>query len=470
MAIDRMHVLLATISGRFHLNVLANRKVVAAVEASLAVHGKMEEREMPLKAKFVFWLVILLALYRDRSVPNVFATLVETCRALAAGLSRKAVTDGGLARARLRLGPQPVKTFFERLADNAKSEPWFHGLCPRALDGVRMTMPDTEKNRARFPLQKTGRGRAAWPQMLAVCLLDIRTRRIAAAVFDDIHADERGLGRTLWQQVDENDLLIEDKGFFKAEDLWRLDRAGRHFVCKLPATAKPKLLQVYGPGDCLVKLQGRRRREAGEAPDAFRGRRSQTKKFNLVVRMIVYRSNGVEHRIVTNVFNRAIAPEDFAQVYHWRWDAEIAYDELKIHLMTVRHGTAKTVFRSQSPDLVEQEFWAMLAAYNLVRGLMAEAAEAHGTNPLEFSFTDTLAVIEDGLVRIQQAAPRDLPRLHRRLLRDIAECRLDRPRRRRQWPRVVKSKMSNFRVKGTHHQESRLAIAVELPRLQRTAS
>ena len=93
MAIDRMHVLLATISGRFHLDVLANRKVVAAVEASLAVHGKMEEREMPLKAKFVFWLVILLALYRERSVPNIFGTLVETCRALAAGLSRQAITS-----------------------------------------------------------------------------------------------------------------------------------------------------------------------------------------------------------------------------------------------------------------------------------------------------------------------------------------------------------------------------------------
>ena len=183
-----------------------------------------------------------------------------------------------------------------------------------------------------------------------------------------------------------------------------------------------------------------------------------------------YKINGVEHRIVTNAFDREIAPEDFAKIYHWRWDAEIAYDELKVHLMTVHHGKAKTVFRSKSPALVEQEFWAMLGAYNLVRGLMAEAGREQGIDPLEISFTASLAVIEDSLIAIQQAPDAALPRLHRRLLRDIAECRIDRPRRPRQWPRVVKVKMSNYRVKQEHHHESTLAFEVELSAPERLAS
>lgn len=469
MAIDRMHSLLAEISEHFHLDVLANPDVVDAAEASLAAHGKLGEREMPLKSPLVFWLVIMLVLRRNLSVPNTFGALVGACRDLAGGLSRKAVTDGGLAKARQRLGPAPFETFFLKQSE-AYRAPWFHGLRPVAADGVRLTMPDTQANRARFPLQKTGRGKAAWPQMLAVCLLDIADRRIVGASFDDIHTGERALGRRLWPHIDENDLLIEDKGFFKKEDLWRLDKAGHKFACKLPGKPKYKVLHEYGPGDYLVEMRGRRPCEKGEVPEHRRGPRGSTKRFKLVVRLIAYKVGGAEHRLVTNVFDREIAPEEFAKIYHWRWDAEIAYDELKVHLMTVQHGKAKTVFRSKSPALVEQEFWAMLGTYNLVRGLMADAGRTHGIDALEISFTASLAVITDSLTLIQRAADAELPRLHRRLLRDLAECRLDRPRRPRQWPRVVKSKMSNYRVKQECHHETALAFEVNLSTPERLAS
>ena len=99
MAIDRMHALLANISENFHLDVLASKTVVSAVDSSLNVHGKLHCRKMPLKPHIVFWLVILLALRRDRSIHNVFALLIEATRSLARGVSRDAVTDGGLAKA-----------------------------------------------------------------------------------------------------------------------------------------------------------------------------------------------------------------------------------------------------------------------------------------------------------------------------------------------------------------------------------
>jgi hypothetical protein len=79
-------------------------------------------------------------------------------------------------------------------------------------------------------------------------------------------------------------------------------------------------------------------------------------------------------------------------------------------------------------------------------------------------------VIEDSLIAIQRAGGNDLPRLHRRLLRDVAECRLDRSRRPRQWPRVVKVKMSNYRVKQEHHHETALAFEVKLSAPERLAS
>ena len=135
---------------------------------------------------------------------------------------------------------------------------------------------------------------------------------------------------------------------------------------------------------------------------------------------------------------------------------------MKVHLQTVKHGKQHTEFRSKSPPLVEQEFWAMLATYNLVRELMADAGRVHGVPPREISFVDSLEVIGLTLAEVQAAPGRRLPYLHRRLLADIADRRLDRPRRPRVYDRVVKVKTSRYRVKRAHHRQRTRDIEKDL--------
>lgn len=465
MGIDRMHGLLARFSEHFDLGVLTHGRTQRLVHESLVAHGKLASRECALKPRLVFWLVICLTLMRDRSVPAVLATLIEAGRKLFPALSRRAVSDGALAHARKRLGADVFGTFFKGTAAAIDDTPWFHGLRPRAIDGFRATMPDTPANRKRFPLQKTGRGKAAWPQLRAVCLVDVKTREIADAKMSNIREGEQKLARRIWGSLGEHDLMIEDRGFFAAEDFWRLEKQGKKFLCRMPETVKPRILQIFGDGDTLIEIQFRRPLEPGEQPDNTHGRRNKTKKERIVLRMIEYKLKGHKgrYRAVTDVFDRSITPQEFATIYHWRWDAEIAFDEIKTHLMAVHHGKQNTLFRSRSPELVEQEFWAMLAAYNLVRSLMQTAAKSGDIDPLELSFTDSLRVIEGALREVQSAADAELPRLYRRLLTDLVECRLDRTRRPRIFPRVVKLKMSNFLVKKKHHKESKLVVNIVLP-------
>jgi hypothetical protein len=54
------------------------------------------------------------------------------------------------------------------------------------------------------------------------------------------------------------------------------------------------------------------------------------------------------------------------------------------------------------------------------------------------------------LPEVQRTAPADHPRRSRQLLADIVAQPLP-PRRNRRNPRVVKQKMSNFRVKAPYH-------------------
>src|SRR5207247_540672 len=69
-----------------------------------------------------------------------------------------------------------------------------------------------------------------------------------------------------------------------------------------------------------------------------------------------------------------------AELSRDRWHAELNLRSLKIPLEL-------DVLRCQSPEMVEKEFWAKLLAYNLVRGVMAQAAAAHDVAPTELSFT-----------------------------------------------------------------------------------
>jgi hypothetical protein len=81
---------------------------------------------------------------------------------------------------------------------------------------------------------------------------------------------------------------------------------------------------------------------------------------------------------------------------------------------------------------------------------MYEAAVDAGIDPDRLSFVHALRVLQDAIPEFQMVAVPELPRLYKRLLADIAKERLP-ERAPRSNPRVVKRKMSNFRLKRAEH-------------------
>jgi len=70
------------------------------------------------------------------------------------------------------------------------------------------------------------------------------------------------------------------------------------------------------------------------------------------------RENPEEYRLLTTILDPSAASvEDLAVVYAQRWEIESTFDELKTHQRGPR-----TVLRSKSPELVQQEIWATCAA------------------------------------------------------------------------------------------------------------
>jgi IS4 transposase len=84
--------------------------------------------------------------------------------------------------------------------------------------------------------------------------------------------------------------------------------------------------------------------------------------------------------IVTTLLDAQIyTRSSIAMLYRQRWHAELDLRSIKVVL-------GMDVLRSKSPEMVRKEIGMTLAAYNVVRALMARAARVHRREPRRLSF------------------------------------------------------------------------------------
>ena len=92
------------------------------------------------------------------------------------------------------------------------------------------------------------------------------------------------------------------------------------------------------------------------------------------------------YRLFSTILDPELAPaSELAALYAQRWEIESVFDELKTHL-----NESRKVLRSQSPELVYQELWGMLALHYSIRALMNDVAIPAGRDPDRLSFLGSL--------------------------------------------------------------------------------
>ena len=173
----------------------------------------------------------------------------------------------------------------------------------------------------------------------------------------------------------------------------------------------------------------------------------------MLVRVITYTITdpalpgyGEEHRVITTLLNPRLAPaHEVACAYHERWEVEVVIDELDTHQRLVGR-----TLRSLTPGGVIQELYGVLLAHYAVRVLMHEAALRVDVDVDRLSFVHALEVVRDAVAEFQMVAAEQQDALYERMLADIAAKRLP-ARRTRSNARVVKRKMSNFKLKRAEH-------------------
>lgn len=454
--IDQSGRELYTFSKGFTVEALCPGRTADNIEGALREMGQDQQRRSPLQPKLMMWLLLCLPIFRSESIPSVLARLISGLRGLRETLSLKPVSDGAIAHARRRLGVRLLRHFFQAQAREIRPAPSFKGLRVWGIDGTSLTMPDTQENRHVFGLRKAPRGRCAFPDLKVVALQDTVTRQFRDVRWNQRGASERDLAASMLGHLEEGDLVLLDRGLYAAWFFHAIRSRGSHFLGRAPALAKlrPILGTSRRQGDYLACMEAPVLLPQERWHKNSRGKLVQYETLKLIVRVIEYRVRGFERvRLVTSLRDRSITALELVLQYHRRWDIELAFDELKTHQSSTAQGTPKTTFRSHTPRNVMQEAFALVAAYNLLRDSMARAAERRSLNPHNISFVETCRAITHMIPRMRGALACDLRLLHEQLLDDLADAQIDRPRRPRRYPRVVKQKMSNFKRKRHHHRQ-----------------
>lgn len=375
------------LSDHISIGVLTRTYPPELIDRVLADCGRLERRTRLLPARVMVYYAMALALFSEGSYEEVMRNLVE-------GLDWSAGWRGGwqvpsrvaIAKARARLGAEPVRALYERVARplaRPKNESAFLGeLRLMAIDGTTFDLADTEANEAAFgrPGSARGEGRAAYPQLRAVGLAECGTHAITDVALGPITAGEGSLAQELWPSLGPGMLVIADRGFW-AFQAWQAAReGGAELLWRVRSNLNLAVDEVLEDGSYRSRIY-----------DSADRRRTEP----VEVRVVEYEltdpalGDSERYRLATTITDPArAAAAELARAYPERWEFETALDELKTHQRGPR-----LVLRSKSPDGVRQEVYGHLLVHYAIRALMHEVAIDAGRDPDRLSFTRSLRVV-----------------------------------------------------------------------------
>jgi len=427
------------------LNALEQAIPQATVEAVVADLGVEEQRVRKLPAVVTLLLCVAMGLYTNIALQQVLARMVKGLRYIWPGdQDYETANRSAICQARYRLGARPVVELFHRVCKPIATEKtpgaFLFGLRLMSIDGTVENVPDTPANVAFFGRHHAERGDSAFPQMQAVYLSESGTHAICDAGFWPCHTPERRGGLRLLRSVGEGMLVMWDRGLHSFDMAVQTLRSKAHFLGRLPANVKPKMVQALPDGTYLAYIY---------PADYQRKKRGE----HLLVRVIEYTiddpnrpGHGERHRLITSLLAPDLYPAHIlACEFHQRWEVEVSIDEVDTH-----QRLPNLPLRSQKPVGVIQEAYGLLITHYAVRSVMHDAAVQAGLDPDRLSFVNAVRVICDAISEFQMTTPEQLPRLYQRLLHDITRHRLP-ERENRSNPRVVKRKMSKFKLKREEH-------------------
>jgi hypothetical protein len=381
------------------------------VDEVVTTTATREQRRRLLPARLVVYFVLALWLFRGPNCGYAFvlSKLVEGLyhrrRAqalldgeldpagwLAAGAGRRwrPPNISSLARARARLGADPLHMLFDAVAGptEAVDAPavFCAGLRVVSIDGSSSDVPDTAGNAEFFGRPRSQTRDGAFPQVRWLAAAESGTGALLGATFGPYTVGEQTLARDLLAALGEGQLVLADRNFLSHTLARDVLATGAHLLWRASASFALRPVQTLVDGTYLATLRPAR---TADGPA-------------ITVRVIEYTvhttvddtghtQSSELFALVTDLLDPEAYPAlDLACAYPLRWGVETVIGHHKTDM-----GPGMPVLRSKDPEGVAQEMWALFAVYQAIHTLIGAAVDASGIPPDRVSFPHALAAATD---------------------------------------------------------------------------
>ena len=344
------------------------------------------------------------------------------------------VTDGAIAQSRALL---PATLFHELMsaALKPKADPrlhpdsFYHELRLCGLDGSSFSVTNTPQVKKQMRKARSRRGRAAFPKVGAVVMVELGLHNPLAAALGADGESEMELARQVLRAQPPRSLQLGDRYYGVGAvlvDLPSLEE--RHFLVRVKSNLKRRYLETYPDGSALVEIRsGKNKRLAREIVGKVQR---------------AGRSASTTVRLWTSLLDWKKHPAgELLALYARRWEQEIFYKELKVDTRST------PVLQSHTPLTAIQEIAALILAYSVLVDYRVKAASVGEVGVLRISFLKTLHVVQ-GLwqfleVTSDMLTPEQVRLVVRRSLRRIADMAMPK-RRARSCPRKLRQPVSSW--------------------------
>ncbi len=325
--------------------------------------------------------------------------------------------------ARSRIHTSVLRTLARRTAEELQTcvaDQWkWIGRSVFIVDGSSVSMPDTPKNQQMYPQPPTQATGLGFPLARIAVLLSLATgacHDLAIAPYKGKGTGETNLFRRMYDTLKPGDVVLGDALFDDYFITWELCKRNIDIVARAQYERTGSWILQSGPDDDILVWQ------RPNKPRGMTGEQYRRYPENLIMRQVTVdardKNNRVKQfKVVTTILDVSIDGKQIGNLFERRWDGEV-------DIRSIKSTMQMDILRCKTPDMVHKEIWTHLLAYNLLRTVMAVAANENDTEPRKVSLKGAKQALTAFAPKIEAARPEDRAQLIDAMIKTIAYHRV----------------------------------------------
>ncbi len=398
----------------------ANILTEASIRDVLHEHG-VQYRDRVFNPVTTIWGFLSQVLSEDHSCRDAVSRIIA--HRATNGLAVCSPNTASYCEARSRLLTGVLSTLAKQTAEELQTSitrQWkWNGRSVFIVDGSSVSMPDTPENQQMYPQppqQATGLG---FPLARIAVLLSLATgacHDLEIAPYQGKGTGEKSLFRRMYDTLKPGDVVVADALFDDYFIVWELYKRNIDIVARAQYERTGSRISETSPeGDMLVWQRPNK-------PRGMTGEQYHNYPKSLVMRQVTVDAHDKNNRVtqfkvVTTILNVSIDGKQIGDLFERRWEGEV-------DIRSIKSAMQMDILRCKTPDMVHKEIWTHLLAYNLLRTVMAVAADENDTEPRKVSFKGAKQALTAFAPKIEAARPEERAPLVDAMLTTIAYHRV----------------------------------------------